>query len=142
MVIRFSSPSLCHPDTYVKFLIHGFDAFWYFNVLLGRHTCFWHSRLPFFVGELLLLACVILVGLFALQHFGTRNVAFMFAPIVMIWLVSILSIGLYNIIYWNPKIVCAISPHYIITYFKVCGKDGWISLGGILLCITGRLHLV
>ncbi|KAJ0053358.1 hypothetical protein Pint_02490 [Pistacia integerrima] len=44
-------------------------------------------------GELLLLACVILVGLFALQHFGTRKVAFMFAPIVMIWLVSILSVG-------------------------------------------------
>ncbi|XP_044502607.1 potassium transporter 4-like [Mangifera indica] len=88
-------------------------------------------------GELLLLACVILVGLFALQHFGTRKVAFMFAPIVIIWLVSIFSVGLYNVINWNPKIVRAISPHYIVTYFKECGREGWISLGGILLCITG-----
>ncbi|OAY37090.1 potassium transporter 4 [Manihot esculenta] len=88
-------------------------------------------------GEVLLLACVILVGLFALQHFGTHRVAFMFAPIVIIWLVSIFSIGLYNTIHWNPKIVRAISPHYMIKFFGQTGKDGWISLGGILLSITG-----
>ncbi|EOY02992.1 K+ uptake transporter 3 isoform 4 [Theobroma cacao] len=88
-------------------------------------------------GEVLLLACVILVGLFALQHFGTHRVAFMFAPIVIIWLVSIFSIGLYNIIHWNPKIIRAISPYYIIKFFRETGKDGWISLGGILLSITG-----
>ncbi|KAH1038873.1 hypothetical protein J1N35_040616 [Gossypium stocksii] len=88
-------------------------------------------------GEIVLLACVILVGLFALQHFGTRRVAFMFAPIVIIWLVSIFSIGLYNIIFWNPKIVRAISPYYIIKFFRETGKDGWFSLGGILLSVTG-----
>ncbi|XVE67596.1 hypothetical protein DITRI_Ditri09bG0000600 [Diplodiscus trichospermus] len=88
-------------------------------------------------GEVLLLACVILVGLFVLQHFGTHRVAFMFAPVVIIWLVSIFSIGLYNIIRWNPKIVRAISPFYIIKFFRETGNDGWISLGGILLSITG-----
>ncbi|KAF7819327.1 potassium transporter 4 [Senna tora] len=88
-------------------------------------------------GVLVLLACVILIGLFALQHFGTHKVAFMFAPIVIVWLVSIFSVGLYNTIYWNPKIVCALSPHYIFKFFIQTGKDGWISLGGILLCITG-----
>lgn len=88
-------------------------------------------------GELVLLACVILVGLFALQHCGTHKVAFMFAPIVIIWLVSIFSIGLYNIICWNPRIIRAISPYYIIKFFAKTGKEGWISLGGILLCITG-----
>ncbi|XP_010551955.1 PREDICTED: potassium transporter 4 [Tarenaya hassleriana] len=88
-------------------------------------------------GELLLLACVILVGLFALQHCGTHRVAFMFAPIVIIWLVSILSIGLYNIIHWNPRIIGAISPLYIIKFFRITGQDGWISLGGILLSVTG-----
>jgi len=94
-----------------------------------------------FAGELVLLACVILVGLFALQHCGTHKVAFMFAPIVIIWLVSIFSVGLYNTIHWNPKIVRAISPHYIIKFFCKTGKEGWVSLGGILLCITGMLVL-
>ncbi|XP_065865540.1 potassium transporter 4 isoform X3 [Euphorbia lathyris] len=87
-------------------------------------------------GELVLLACIILVGLFALQHFGTHRVAIVFAPIVIIWLVSIFSIGLYNIIYWNPKIVRALSPHYIIRFFSETGSDGWISLGGVLLSVT------
>ncbi|GMP29953.1 hypothetical protein CsSME_00004842 [Camellia sinensis var. sinensis] len=87
-------------------------------------------------GELVLLACVILVGLFALQHYGTHRVAFVFAPIVIIWLISIFSVGLYNTIHWNPKIVLAISPHYIVKFFSETGKEGWVSLGGILLCIT------
>lgn len=88
-------------------------------------------------GELLILACVILVGLFALQHFGTHKVAVMFAPIIIIWLISIFAVGLYNVIHWNPKVISAISPLYIIKYFKETGKTGWISLGGLLLCITG-----
>lgn len=94
-----------------------------------------------FAGELVLLACVILVGLFALQHCGTHKVAFMFAPIVIIWLVSIFSVGLYNTIHWNPQIVRAISPYYIIKFFSKTGKEGWVSLGGILLCITGMVVL-
>ncbi|GMP57270.1 hypothetical protein CsSME_00021427 [Camellia sinensis var. sinensis] len=61
----------------------------------------------------------------------------MFAPIVIIWLISIFAIGLYNTIYWNPKIVYAISPHYIIKFVSDIGKDGWILLVGILLSITG-----
>ncbi|KAF8103752.1 hypothetical protein N665_0185s0026 [Sinapis alba] len=88
-------------------------------------------------GELVLLACVILVGLFALQHCGTHRVSFMFAPIVIIWLISILFIGFYNIIHWNPKIIYAISPLYIIKFFRMTGHDGWISLGGVLLSVTG-----
>ncbi|KAH9743064.1 Potassium transporter 4 [Citrus sinensis] len=88
-------------------------------------------------GELLILACVILVGLFALQHFGTHKVAVMFAPIIIVWLISIFAVGLYNVIHWNPKVISAISPLYIIKYFRETGKTGWISLGGLLLCITG-----
>ncbi|KAG9136202.1 hypothetical protein Leryth_003812 [Lithospermum erythrorhizon] len=88
-------------------------------------------------GVINLIACIILVGLFALQHFGTRKVAFLFAPVVVIWLLTIFGIGLYNITYWNPKIVTALSPHYIIKFFEQTGKDGFISLGGVLLSITG-----
>ncbi|KAK6161606.1 hypothetical protein DH2020_004987 [Rehmannia glutinosa] len=88
-------------------------------------------------GGVRLLSCIILVGLFALQHCGTHRVGFMFAPVVIVWLISIFAIGLYNTIQWNPKIVYALSPHYIIKFFGQTGKDGWISLGGVLLSITG-----
>ncbi|KAJ8527596.1 hypothetical protein K7X08_015047 [Anisodus acutangulus] len=88
-------------------------------------------------GAVLLLSCIILVGLFALQHSGTHRVGFLFAPIVTIWLISIFLIGLYNTIFWNPKVVSALSPYYIIEFFKETGKDGWVSLGGVLLSIAG-----
>lgn len=92
------------------------------------------------IGAVLLITCVILVGLFALQHVGTHRVAFLFAPIVTIWLISIFAIGLYNTIVWNPKILSALSPYYIIKFFRETGKDGWISLGGVLLAVTGIVH--
>lgn len=88
-------------------------------------------------GGVLLFACVILIGLFALQHTGTQRVAIVFAPIVILWLISVFGIGLYNIIHWNPKIVYALSPHYIIKFFRETGSAGWLSLGGVLLSITG-----
>ncbi|OEL17782.1 putative potassium transporter 2 [Dichanthelium oligosanthes] len=88
-------------------------------------------------GSIVLLSCIVLVGLFALQHRGTQKVAFMFAPIVIIWLFSIGGIGLYNILHWNPNIYQALSPYYILKFFRKTGKDGWIALGGILLSMTG-----
>jgi len=93
----------------------------------------------YYTGAVVIISCIVLVGLFALQHWGTQRVAFIFAPVVIIWLLCIGSIGLYNIIHWNPKIYRALSPHYIIKFFKMTGKDGWLSLGGILLCITGEI---
>uniref|UniRef100_A0A0E0AD34 Potassium transporter n=1 Tax=Oryza glumipatula TaxID=40148 RepID=A0A0E0AD34_9ORYZ len=84
-----------------------------------------------------LLACVILIGLFALQHYGTRRVGFLFAPILISWLTCIGGIGIYNIIKWNPSVIRALSPYYIYNFFRKAGKDGWSSLGGIVLCLTG-----
>uniref|UniRef100_A0A0D6R6M7 Potassium transporter n=1 Tax=Araucaria cunninghamii TaxID=56994 RepID=A0A0D6R6M7_ARACU len=87
-------------------------------------------------GEVVLLSCIILVGLFALQHFGTQKVAFMFAPIVIAWLLCISVVGIYNIVHY-PSILRAFSPYYAYKFFRKTGIDGWISLGGILLSITG-----
>ncbi|KAK6160175.1 hypothetical protein DH2020_003556 [Rehmannia glutinosa] len=42
-------------------------------------------------------ACIILIALFALQHYGTHRVGFLFAPVVITWLLCISAIGLYNI---------------------------------------------
>jgi len=89
-------------------------------------------------GVLVTIVCIVLVGLFALQHRGTDMVAFMFAPIVIIWLLSIAAVGIYNIIKWNPRVFCALSPHYIYKFFKETKEDGWIAIGGLLLCITGN----
>ncbi|PIN10086.1 hypothetical protein CDL12_17329 [Handroanthus impetiginosus] len=83
------------------------------------------------------VACIVLIALFALQHYGTHKVGFLFAPVVITWLLCISAIGLYNIFYWNPHVYKALSPHYIYRFLKKTQKEGWMSLGGILLCITG-----
>lgn len=86
---------------------------------------------------LVIIALFLLIGLFVLQHYGMHRVAFIFAPIVILWLLSIAFVGIYNIVKWNPRVYQALSPYYIYKFFGETGKDGWISLGGILLCITG-----
>ncbi|XP_074564450.1 potassium transporter 6-like isoform X2 [Curcuma longa] len=83
------------------------------------------------------IACAILVALFALQHYGTHRVGFLFAPIVVTWLVCISAIGVYNIFLWNPHVYQALSPYYMYKFLKKTQRGGWMSLGGILLCITG-----
>ncbi|XP_058110309.1 potassium transporter 1 isoform X4 [Magnolia sinica] len=86
---------------------------------------------------IVVISCVILVGLFSLQHHGTHRVAFLFAPIVTAWLLCISSIGIYNILRWNPSIFCALSPYYMFRFLRSTGTEGWVSLGGVVLCITG-----
>ncbi|KAI3884388.1 hypothetical protein MKX03_026553, partial [Papaver bracteatum] len=83
------------------------------------------------------LACFILVCLFALQHYGTHRVGFLFAPVVITWLLCISGIGLYNIFYWNPQVYKALSPYYMYIFLKKSQRGQWVSLGGILLCIRG-----
>ncbi|KAM0879758.1 hypothetical protein ACQ4PT_034024 [Festuca glaucescens] len=83
------------------------------------------------------ITCVILAFLFALQHFGTHRVGFIFAPIVLAWLLCMSALGLYNIIYWNPHVYQALNPYYMFKFLKKTRKYGWMSLGGILLCMTG-----
>ncbi|KAJ4974151.1 hypothetical protein NE237_007325 [Protea cynaroides] len=83
------------------------------------------------------VACIILVCLFALQHYGTHRVGFLFAPIVVTWLLCISAIGVYNIFHWNPHVYEALSPYYMYKFLKKTQRGGWMSLGGILLCITG-----
>uniref|UniRef100_A0A2P2KAM7 Potassium transporter n=1 Tax=Rhizophora mucronata TaxID=61149 RepID=A0A2P2KAM7_RHIMU len=83
------------------------------------------------------ITCFILVCLFALQHCGTHRVGFLFAPVVLIWLICISALGLYNMFRWNPHVYQALSPYYMFKFLKKTRKGGWMSLGGILLCITG-----
>ncbi|KAK8947234.1 putative potassium transporter 8 [Platanthera zijinensis] len=83
------------------------------------------------------ITCFIIICLFALQHFGTHHIGFLFAPVVVAWLLVISALGIYNIMHWNPHVYQALSPYYMLRFLRKTRKGGWMSLGGILLCITG-----
>ncbi|XP_025886352.2 probable potassium transporter 17 isoform X2 [Solanum lycopersicum] len=90
-------------------------------------------------GEALVegLSAIILIVLFLLQKFGTSRVSFLLSPIMGAWTLTTPLVGIYSIIKHYPSIFKAISPHYIALFFLRNGKQGWIYLGGTVLCITG-----
>lgn len=88
-------------------------------------------------GKIVWISVAILVGLFMFQRLGTDKVGYSFAPIICLWFTFIASIGVYNFIKYDPTVIKAINPKYIIDYFKRNRKEAWISLGGVVLAITG-----
>ncbi|KNA03435.1 hypothetical protein SOVF_209220 isoform A [Spinacia oleracea] len=83
------------------------------------------------------LSAIILIFLFLLQKFGTSRVSFLFSPIMGMWTLTTPLVGIYSIIRHYPGVFKALSPHYILMFFSKNGKEGWQSLGGTILCITG-----
>ncbi|GLT28278.1 hypothetical protein SLA2020_032210 [Shorea laevis] len=83
------------------------------------------------------VSVAILIGLFLFQRFGTDKVGFSFAPIISVWFAFLTGIGLYNLCKYEVGVLRAFNPYYIVKYFQRNGKSGWISLGGVILCITG-----
>lgn len=79
----------------------------------------------------------ILIFLFQIQRFGTDKVGYTFAPIIIIWFGFIACIGIFNTVKYDPSVMKAVNPWYIVQYFKRNKKDAWISLGGVILCLTG-----
>ena len=101
-----------------------------------------HLYNVFFVADVVIVvAVIILLGLFSLQHYGPSKVGWLFAPVVLLWFLSIGGIGILNIWKYDSSVLRAFSPIYIFRYFKRRGKNGWTSLGGIMLSITGHLSL-
>ncbi|KAM1123003.1 hypothetical protein ACFX19_004533 [Malus domestica] len=84
-----------------------------------------------------LVAVVILVLLFSMQPYGTDKLCFLFAPIVLLWFLVTGGIGMFNIWKYDRRILKAFSPIYVYQFFKRGGKNGWTSLGGLMLTITG-----
>lgn len=57
---------------------------------------------------------------------------------MLVWFFSIGIIGLINIFKWDPSVFKALNPYYGASYFIRNGYDAWASLGGVVLCITGK----
>lgn len=84
-----------------------------------------------------LVAVLILIALFSIQHHGIDKVSRLFSPILLTWFLLIGGIGIFNIWKYDSGILKAFSPVYMYRYMKRGGKENFISLGGIMLSITG-----
>jgi KUP system potassium uptake protein len=78
----------------------------------------------------------ILVGLFAVQRYGSGRVGRLFGPILALWFVAIAALGV-AAIPRDPSILAALSPTYAAGYFARHGLAGVPILGAVILCLTG-----
>jgi len=81
-------------------------------------------------------ACVILLGLFLVQKFGTAKIGVGFGPIMVLWFGLIAGLGLYRFLQ-HPEIISALSPHHGISFLAHHGREGIILMGMVLLAVTG-----
>lgn len=82
------------------------------------------------------LSVIVIVGLFSVQKWGTGRVGVIFGPIMGVWFVTIGLLGLRTIIE-RPEILGAISPHHAVIFFQQNGFEGFMTLGAVVLCVTG-----
>jgi len=91
---------------------------------------------PAFDPYIVPLTVVILVGLFAVQSYGTASVGTLFGPITSIWFVAIAAIGVWHIAS-DPTIFLAFNPVYGIDFLLRHSVIGFFTLGAVFLTVTG-----
>jgi KUP system potassium uptake protein len=82
------------------------------------------------------LSLAILLGLFALQRFGTGRVGWLFGPVILLFFTAIAGFGLGQIVQ-EPGVLQGLSPSWGARFMVDHGVDGWLTLGGVVLCCTG-----
>jgi KUP system potassium uptake protein len=82
------------------------------------------------------LVLVILIGLFAIQSRGTARVGRLFGPIMMVWFALLAIMGLVSVLQ-TPEILKSLSPHYALMLFIEEPWTAFVSLGSVVLAVTG-----
>ena len=78
----------------------------------------------------------ILVVLFSAQKFGTEYIGRAFGPVMIVWFAVLAAAGIGQLAS-DPAMLKALSPTYAIDFFTAHPKVTFISLGAIVLTITG-----
>ncbi len=91
---------------------------------------------PFFKPYILPMAVAILVALFAIQPLGTQKIGKAFGPVMILWFAVIALLGIGGIVK-HPGVLVAINPWYGAVFLAGHGMTGFLTLGGVFLCVTG-----
>jgi len=97
---------------------------------LGTTTSFFTR--PVIMG----ISIVVLTILFLAQRAGTARVGAVFGPAILIWFVTIGSMG----VYWiakRPEVLLAIDPRHAVRFFMIHRLHGFLVIGFVFLCVTG-----
>ena len=83
------------------------------------------------------LAIGILVGLFAIQSRGTAKVGLMFAPIMLIYFVTLAGLGVMHIMGHPAVLYEMLNPWNAVEFYLDQPLGAFIAMGSVVLAVTG-----
>ncbi|MBI2812715.1 MAG: KUP/HAK/KT family potassium transporter [Opitutae bacterium] len=86
--------------------------------------------------QVVAIACVILVLLFAVQSKGTKTIGRVFGPLMLVWFFTIGVIGVWHIVD-TPQVLAALNPLHGIRLLLAHPWQAGALLGAVILAITG-----
>lgn len=78
----------------------------------------------------------VLFGLFWFQKKGTASIGRLFGPVMCIWFTVLAILGIANILH-EPTVMQAINPMYALRFIHGHAMAAFLSLGGVVLALTG-----
>ncbi|MGE4323201.1 MAG: potassium transporter Kup [Sphingobium sp.] len=89
-----------------------------------------------FDPAILPIAVMLLIGIFGIQVLGTNRVATLFGPIMLIYFMTIATLGVISIAQ-TPGILLALNPYWAFMFFITDPLPAFLALGSIVLAVTG-----
>ena len=87
------------------------------------------------------LSIALLVGLFAIQSRGTTRVGALFAPVMVIYFVTLAVLGGMHIVDHPAVLVATINPLNALNFFWLEPVRAFVSMGSVVLAVTGAAAL-
>jgi KUP system potassium uptake protein len=91
---------------------------------------------PVFKAWVVPITLGVLFGLFAVQKRGTARIGSLFGPITGVWFLVLAALGIVNILH-EPRVLFALSPTYAVAFFLAHPGLAFLSLGAVVLAVTG-----
>ncbi len=91
---------------------------------------------PHFAPLVVPLSLAILVLLFVIQNRGTHKIGRLFGPVMLLWFFALAWFGAVSLVK-NPGILMAVNPWYALQMFLHAPWVAFVSLGAVVLAVTG-----
>ena len=83
------------------------------------------------------ISIALLVGLFAIQSRGTAKVGRLFAPVMLVYFLTLAILGASHIVDHPAIILATINPYNAIQFFTLEPVRAFVSMGSVVLAVTG-----
>ena len=91
---------------------------------------------PRFAPMVVPLVVAILIGLFLMQSSGTHKLGRLFGPVMLLWFFVLGAFGFLSLVR-TPAILAAVNPYYALEMFLNAPWVALVSLGAVVLAVTG-----